>query len=154
MLKPSISGKYDLKVHSLRKFFKTQLTALGVQPDYIDYMMGHTIDTYDDIQSKGVEFLRGIYASANFSIHPKPKPSRLDQLKIFARGLGLDPERCILHEAFAEPHRAFVPGNIEDQQVALLSSAIKDAIKREVLAEIRGFESLKIQNWSGGAAGI
>ncbi|MCW4003632.1 MAG: site-specific integrase, partial [Candidatus Bathyarchaeota archaeon] len=44
---------YDLRVHSLRKYFKTQLLALGVQPDYVDYMMGHTIDTYHDIQSIG-----------------------------------------------------------------------------------------------------
>jgi intergrase/recombinase len=36
---------YELGVHSLRKYFKTQLLALGVQPDYVDYMMGHTVDT-------------------------------------------------------------------------------------------------------------
>ena len=45
---------YDLRVHSLRKYFKTQMLALGVQPDYVDYMMGHTIDTYHDIQSIGL----------------------------------------------------------------------------------------------------
>jgi intergrase/recombinase len=42
---------YDLRVHSLRKYFKTQMLALGVQADYVDYMMGHTIDTYHDIQA-------------------------------------------------------------------------------------------------------
>jgi intergrase/recombinase len=42
---------YDLRVHSLRKYFKTQMFALGVQADYVDYMMGHTIDTYHDIQA-------------------------------------------------------------------------------------------------------
>ena len=154
LLKPSVCGRYDLNIHSLRKFFKTQLTALGVQSDYIDYMMGHTIDTYNDVQSKGVEFPRGIYAAANLSIHQKPQLSRVDQLKVFARGLGLDPERCILGESFAEPHRTFVSGDLEEQQIKLLSSAIKNAIKQEVLAEFRGFESHEIQGWCGGAAEI
>lgn len=154
LLKRSVSGGYDLKVHSLRKFFKTQLTALGVQPDYIDYMMGHTIDTYNDVQSKGVEFLRGIYAAANLSIRPKPELSRLDQLKVFARGLGLDPERCIMEGSFAESHRTFVSGDLEERQITLLSSAIKNAIKQEVLAELQSFESPEIRGWSGGAARI
>ncbi len=44
-----------MKVHSIRKYFKTQLLALGVRSDYVDYMMGHTIDTYRGIQMKGVE---------------------------------------------------------------------------------------------------
>jgi hypothetical protein len=32
---------YELRVHGLRKYSKTQMLALGVQPDYVDYMMGH-----------------------------------------------------------------------------------------------------------------
>ena len=75
---------YKVKVHSLRKFFKTQLLALGVQPDYVDCMMGHTIDTYHDVQSKGIEFLRGIYTAANLTLEPRQKLTKLDQLKIFA----------------------------------------------------------------------
>lgn len=71
LLKQKNGGRYALCVHSLRKFFKTQLMALGVQPDYIDYMMGHTVSTYHDIQSRGVEFLRGIYANAELHIRPK-----------------------------------------------------------------------------------
>ena len=66
----SALGRYSLCVHSLRKYFKTQLMALGVQSDYVDYMMGHTVDTYHDIQSKGIEFLRNVYASAGLSIKP------------------------------------------------------------------------------------
>jgi site-specific recombinase XerD len=75
---------YKVKVHSLRKFFKTQLLALGVQPDYVNCMMGHTIDTYHDVQSKGIEFLRGIYTAANLTLEPRQKLTKLDQLKIFA----------------------------------------------------------------------
>jgi hypothetical protein len=70
LLRKNHNGGYDLRVHSLRKFFKTQLMALGVQSDYIDYMMGHTVDTYHDLQSKGVEFLPNLYASAGISIGP------------------------------------------------------------------------------------
>jgi len=45
--------------------------ALGIQGDYVDCMMGHTVDTYHDIQSKGVEFLRGLYANADIRIQPR-----------------------------------------------------------------------------------
>jgi len=85
-------SRYDLRVHSLRKYFRTQLAALGVPSDYIEYMMGHTISTYHDIRMKGVEFLRAIYASAGLSIRPKTKLGKLDMLKEFARLLGLNPE--------------------------------------------------------------
>jgi hypothetical protein len=99
LLKQGLNGGYDLRVHSLRKYFKTQLMALGVNSDYIDYMMGHTIDTYHDIQSKGTEFLRNIYATAGLSIAPKQKGWELDALKAFARGLGLEPEKVLTQRA-------------------------------------------------------
>jgi hypothetical protein len=40
LIKQSKARFCDLRVHSLRKFFKMHLTALDMQPDYIDYMMG------------------------------------------------------------------------------------------------------------------
>lgn len=48
-LKPHKGRMYELRTHSLRKYLKTQLTALGVNSKYIEYMMGHTISTYRDI---------------------------------------------------------------------------------------------------------
>ena len=49
-----IDGKvgrmYNLRVHSLRKFFKTQMEAAGVNSDYVEYMMGHKISTYHDVK--------------------------------------------------------------------------------------------------------
>ena len=39
----TIGRRHDICVHSIRKFFRTQLSALNVQTDYIEYMMGHTI---------------------------------------------------------------------------------------------------------------
>ncbi len=41
--------------------------------DYIEYMMGYTISTYNAIKMKGVEFLRGLYASSGLSVKPKTK---------------------------------------------------------------------------------
>lgn len=149
------TGGYALKTHSLRKFFKTQLIALGVQPDYIDYMMGHTIDTYHDVQSKGVEFLRGIYAAKDFGIRPKPKMSMFEQIKIMCRGMGIDPEKALIQEAFAEPHRAIVsPEDIEARQIQALGSAIKERLKEEILSEFSPTESPENLLWRGGPAGI
>jgi site-specific recombinase XerD len=63
--------RYELRAHSIRKFFRTQMAALGVQTDYIEYMMGHTISAYHDIKMKGIEFLRNIYIASGLSIRPK-----------------------------------------------------------------------------------
>ncbi len=68
---------YNLRVHSIRKYFKTQMLALGVQPDYVDYFMGHTVDTYHDIQSLGIDRMRSIYAAAGFAIGKKTQISKL-----------------------------------------------------------------------------
>jgi site-specific recombinase XerD len=134
LLKQNENGGYDLRVHSLRKFFKTQLMASSVQADYVDYMMGHTVDTYHDIQSKGIEFLRNVYASAGLSIAPKPKGWELDALKAFARGLGLEPEKVLTQAAFAEPHRTYATADERQQaQTRALSIAIKDLIKKELV---------------------
>jgi hypothetical protein len=111
------------------------MMALGVNSDYIDYMMGHTIDTYHDIQSKGIEFLRNVYATAGLSIAPKQKGWELDALKAFARGLGLEPEKVLTQDAFAEPHRAYASAEDRAQaQTRTLSIAIKELIKKELVA--------------------
>ena len=70
-----LGRRYDLTAHSIRKFFRTQMAALGVDRDYIEYMMGHTISTYHDIKMKGIEFLRGIYVASGLSIKPKTRRS-------------------------------------------------------------------------------
>jgi hypothetical protein len=115
-------------------------------------MMGHTIDTYHDVQSKGVEFLRGIYAAANLTLQPKPKMTKLDQLKVFAQGLGLDPERIMLREALAEPHRFVM--DAEAVQTEALSRAIRESLKSEVLQEILPVLSQDSMLNIGGAAEI
>jgi len=133
LLKQGYGGSYDLKVHSIRKYFKTQLLALGVQPDYVDYMMGHTIDTYHDIQMKGVEFLRNIYAASGLSIRPKTQVSKIEALKEIIRAWGLDPEKILTREAFSSPHRTIVtPEEHENRQLKILCQALKDELRREL----------------------
>lgn len=133
LLKKKQEACYDLRVHSLRKYFKTQLMALGVQADYVDYMMGHTVDTYHDIQMKGVEFLRNIYASAGFSIRPRSQPSKIEMVKEFVRGLGLNPEEILTRQALSEPHRIYATSQQrEDDQIRTLALAFKENLKKEL----------------------
>jgi hypothetical protein len=86
---------YDLRVHSLRKYFKTQLLALGVQPDYVDYMMGHTVDTYHDIQSLGVDKMRSVYAVSGLAIKQKTQINQIDALTEIIRAMGMNPEQTL-----------------------------------------------------------
>jgi len=134
LLKHGQNGGYTLCVHSLRKFFKTQLEALGVNSDYIEYMMGHTVSVYHDIQSKSVEFLREIYAAAGLSIRPRTRLSKIEMLKAFAQGIGLNPEKILTQEALSEPHRIHVgPDEREERQIAHLCQALKESLKKELL---------------------
>jgi len=94
--------RYMLCAHSIRKFFRTQLAALGVPSDYIEYMMGHKISTYHDIEMKGVEFLRNIYATSGLSIRPKTRLSKIEALKEIIRAWGMNPEEVLTKEASIE----------------------------------------------------
>jgi hypothetical protein len=90
---------------------------------------------------KGVDFLRQQYANANLRIRPTPKLSPVDQLKVFAKGLGLDPERVILEGGFTEPHRAFVsPGEMEDRPDPQLRDKGRDKA-----GDSSGFRNLKLR---------
>jgi site-specific recombinase XerD len=133
LLKKGYGGSYTLKVHSIRKYFKTQLLALGVQSDYIDYMMGHTIDVYHDIQMKGIDYLRKVYAASGLSITPKTQTSKIDALKEIIRAWGLNPEEILTREAMSKPHRTIIdPQEMENKQIKLLCDALKEEMKKEL----------------------
>ena len=105
--------------------------ALGVQTDYVDYLMGHTISTYHDIQSKGIEFLRNVYSNASLSIRPKAQTSKIDMVKEFVRGLGLNPEDVLTRNALAEPHRIYATSQErEDDEIRALSRAFMDNLEK------------------------
>lgn len=38
LLGSKVGRRYAMRPHSIRKFFRTQMAALGVQTDYIEYM--------------------------------------------------------------------------------------------------------------------
>ena len=103
--------------------------------DYIEYMMGHKISTYHDIQMKGIEFLRGQYQASGLSIRPKTTISKIEMVKAFAQGLGLNPEEILSREALTKPHRTILTGpEREHEDLQTLSNAIKDMIKEEIAA--------------------
>jgi len=147
LLKQPRGRMYELRVHSLRKYFKTQMLALGVQPDYVDYMMSHTLDTYHDIQMKGIEFLRNIYTASGLSIRPKTKVSKVEALKEIIRAWGLNPEKILTREALTQ-EAAVILGyeNQENNQLKILSKALRDLIRQETTSQMRTVD--------GGPAGI
>ena len=110
--------RHDLRVHSLGYYFRTQLKALGVNPEYAEFMMGHKGALYNDIKMKGPEFLRNIYRAAGLCIRQKTKASRLDLLKEMVRGFGLDPERVLVKEALSEAHRGILTGEQATEEEA------------------------------------
>jgi len=109
------------------------MAALGVDRDYIEYMMGHTISTYHDIKMKGIEFLRGIYVASGLSIKPKTRTSKIDALKEIIRAWGLNPEEILTRQALTEPHRTVVDHTqLEQNQLHQLSIALKQRLLREI----------------------
>lgn len=92
--------------------------ALGIQADYVDYMMGHTVDTYHDIQSKGVNWLRNVYATAGLSIKPRSSISKIEMVKEFVRGLGLNPEELLVQKAFSEPEMKYLDPQERERRIS------------------------------------
>lgn len=134
LLKSQNGRRYELRVHSIRKYFRTQLAALGVNQDYIEYMMGHKISTYHDVKMKGIEFLRNIYSASGLSIRPKTRVSKIEALKEIIRAWGMDPEEVLTKKALAEPHRVYVGSrDWEEDQVRALSTALKDMMRKELV---------------------
>jgi hypothetical protein len=132
--KKNKNGGYELRVHSLRKFFKTQLKARGVDSDYVNFMMGHVVDTYHDIESKGIEFLRNLYAKADLRIRPKPDNGNVARFKKMvmemARELNVDPEQVLARDALAEPHRIFTTPDEQDHlEIRVLTKALVQGLK-------------------------
>ena len=134
LIQPKPLGRrYELRTHSIRKFFRTQLASLGVQADYIEYMMGHTISTYHDIQMKGVEFLRGIYLASGLSVKQKTRVSKIDALKEIIRAWGMNPEEILTRQALREPHRTVIDrSQMEQSQIQQLSIALKQQLIKEI----------------------
>lgn len=127
---------YDLRVHSLRKFFKTQLLALGVQPDYVDYWMGHVLDTHHDLQSLGIETLRKAYQAAGLCIRKKTQLSKIDALKEIIRAYGMNTEQALTQKALADGATTYQsPEDYENEQLRILREELKQLVQQTAMGE-------------------
>ena len=99
--------------------------------------MGHTIGTYrtyHNIEMKGIEFLRNIYAASGLSIRPKTQLGKIEALKEIVRAWGMNPEEVLTREALNRPYRSYVqPLCDEEEQVKSLSQALKEMMRKELL---------------------
>jgi len=126
------NGKmHEIRVHSLRKFFRTQMAALGVPSDYIEYMMGHKLSTYHDVQMKGIEFLRNVYAAANLRIFQKQKVTLADILKEIIRSRGEDPSKYLKEQIMAG---RTIPS--EEEETEIYARAIWEMLRKEQMKSI------------------
>ena len=123
---------YSVRCHSLRKFFKSQLLAAKIESEIVEYMMGHTISTYADLQSLGIETLRNMYAAANLAIRPKTKLNRIDQLKEIIRAWGENPEEILSKEAYVRSNITETTDDRQCHQLSILAEELKGIIRREV----------------------
>ena len=64
--------------------------------------MGHMVGTYYDIQMKGIDFLRNVYATSGLAIKPKTQVSKVEDLKEIIRAWGMNPEQLLTREDLAE----------------------------------------------------
>jgi hypothetical protein len=94
------------------------------------------MSTYHDLQMKGIDFLRNIYAASGLSIRPKTQLSKIDTLKEIIRAWGMNPEQILTREALTQPNRTVILGTSagsENNEVQALSAALKDMMRKELL---------------------
>jgi site-specific recombinase XerD len=127
------SWMYDVRFHSLRKFFRTYMGAAKVDTEIIRYMMGKTVDTYETVQSLGIEALRKMYNSAGLAIRPKTKTNKIDQLKEIIRAWGENPEEILTKDALLRGNITENYEQSENHQLSLLAEQLKQLVKKEVL---------------------
>jgi len=120
----------QVRTHSFRKFFRTQLISRGVPVDYVEFWMGHKTSTYMDVKSKGVEFQRNLYAAANLSIKGSTKVNKIEILKTIIRSLGMNPEKVLVRESLIEPHRTLIT---QEDQIKILNKTLKELLRKELL---------------------
>ncbi len=126
------SWMYSVRTHSLRKWFRTQMSAAKIDTDIIKYMMGHTIDTYEDVQSLGINILRNLYTSAGLVIRPKTQANRINQLKEIIRSWGENPEELLTKDALLRGNITETQDQTQNHQLSLLAESLKQLIKKEV----------------------
>lgn len=126
------SWMYSVRTHSLRKYFRTQMSASKIDSEIIKYFMGKTIDTYEDVQSLGIETLRNLYTSAGLAIRPKTQVNQIEQFKVILRAMGENPEEVLSKDALMRGNITELPEMYQNRQLSVLADQLKALIKREV----------------------
>ncbi len=94
--------------------------------------MGHTVDTYYDIQSLGIEKLRQAYAASGLSIKPKTRVSKIEMIKEIIRAQGINPEQILTREALNQPATTYQnPTQVQEQQLLVLTRTLRELIHEE-----------------------
>lgn len=93
-------------------------------------MMGHVTDTYNQVQSLGVEKLRQVYANAGLSIRPRTRISKIETLKEIIRAMGLNPEQTLTREALTNPAATFLgQESLLDHQAQVLTQTLRQLVQ-------------------------
>jgi len=91
-----------------------------------------TIDTYEDVQSLGIETLRNLYTSAGLRIRPKTQANRIEQLKEIIRSWGENPEEILTKDALMRWKTTETSEKTENHQLSILAEQLKQLVKKEV----------------------
>ena len=128
------SWMYNVRTHNLRKFFRTQFSTAKIDDEIIKYMMGKTIDTYEDVQNLGIETLRNLYVAAGLAIRPKTKVNRIEQLKEIIRSWGENPEQILSKDVLVRSNQTVqTDEQIQSHQLSVLATELKQIIRKEVI---------------------
>ncbi len=103
-----------------------------IDPELVEYMMGHTIDTYTDVQSLGIETLRNLYATSGIAIRSKTEVNRIDQLKEIIRAWGGNPEEILTKDAIFRGNITETVDQTQNHQLSLLAEYLKELFRKEV----------------------
>ncbi len=124
---------HAMRVHTFRKFFKTNLVQAGLPESHADYMMGHVTDTYNQVQSLGVEKLRESYARAQLCIRPQSQRNLTKTLINLIQAAGKDPSKYLTGAALSEPHRVTAtPETVDQREARILLSELVEYVREQV----------------------
>jgi len=98
--------------------------------------MGKTIDTYEDVQSLGIETLRNLYNAAELRFRSKTKANKIEQLKEIIRAWGENPEELLSRDALSRGNITETENQTATHQLSILAEQLKQTIKKEVSALI------------------
>ncbi len=94
--------------------------------------MAHTVDTYHDIQSLGIDKLRNFYSASGLAIRPKTQVSKVEALKEIIRAWGMNPEQILTQGALAEGTTTYKnQEELENHQLTVLSIQLRQLIRQE-----------------------